>query len=108
MFNIGDMFGKIKTMQAEMEKTRERLSSILVYGESGAGLVKVTANANRKILMIEVDPSIVDRNDAELMTDLITAAVNQAIEKGEARGKEELAKVSQAMLPGVDLSKFGL
>lgn len=108
MFNIGDMFGKIKTMQAEMEKTRDRLNSILVHGESGAGMVKVTANANRKILKMEVDPSIIDKNDPELMADLITAAVNQALEKAEARSKEEIAKVSQSVLPGVDLSKFGM
>lgn len=110
MFNPLEMLGKLKEMQAEMEKTRGRLDDINVSAEAGGGMVRVTANANRKILKVEVDPEIMDRDDKEIMEDLIAAAVNKALEEAEKTAREEINKVSNGMMPnipGFDLSKFG-
>lgn len=110
MFNPLEMLGKLKEMQAEMEKTRERLDDINVTAEAGGGMVRVTANANRKILKVEVDPEIMDREDKEIMEDLIAAAVNKALETAETTARDEINKVSSGMMPnipGFDLSKFG-
>jgi nucleoid-associated protein EbfC len=110
MFNPMELMGKLKEMQAEMERTRERLDDIIVYAETGGGMVKVSANANRKLLKIEVDPDIIDKNDKEMMEDLIVAAVNKAMEEAEKRAQEEVQKVSAGLLPnipGMDMSKFG-
>ena len=105
-----ELMGKLKEMQAEMERTRERLDDIIVFAETGGGMVKVSANANRKLLKIEVDPDIIDKNDKEMMEDLIVAAVNKAMEEAEKRAQEEVQKVSAGLLPnipGMDMSKFG-
>ena len=83
MFNPLDLMGKLKEMQTEMERARQRLDDITITAESGGGMVSVTANANRKILKITVDPDIMDRNDKEIMEDLIAAAVNKAMEAAE-------------------------
>ncbi len=109
MFNPLELMGKLKEMQAEMEKTRSRLDEISVTSEAGGGLVRVTANANRKILKVEVDPDIMDRDDKEMMEDLIAAAVNIALERAEEVAREEIGKASSGIMPnipGFDLSKF--
>ncbi|MFN8394183.1 MAG: YbaB/EbfC family nucleoid-associated protein [Bacteroidia bacterium] len=110
MFNPMDLMGKLKEMQSEMERARQRLDEITITAESGGGMVVVTANANRKILKITVDADIMDRNDKEIMEDLIAAAVNKAMEAAENVAREEIGRVSNNFLPnipGMDMSKFG-
>lgn len=102
--------GKLKEMQAEMEKTRARLDDITVSADAGGGMVRVTANGNRKILKIEVDPDIMDKDDKEMMEDLIAAAVNKVLDEAEVMAREELNKVSSGFMPnipGFDLSNLG-
>jgi nucleoid-associated protein EbfC len=109
MFNPLDLMGKLKEMQAEMERARQRLDEITITAESGGGMVVVTANANRKILKITVDPEIMDRNDKEIMEDLIAAAVNKAMDAAENVAREEIGRVSNNFMPnipGMDMSKF--
>lgn len=107
--NLADMFGKIQQMQENMQKVRDNLDNILVEGEAGGGMVRVSANANKRILKITIDKSIL--GDAEMMEDLVVAAVNKALEKAEVQGREALGQATQGMLPnipGLDLSKLGL
>ena len=110
MFNPMELMGKLKEMQAEMEKAKDRLNDITVVGESGGGMVKVTVNANRKVLKIDVDPELVTKEDKEMMEDLIAAAVNVALEKAEDTAREEIGRISSGMMPnipGFDLSNLG-
>lgn len=109
MFNPLELMGKLKEMQSEMEKTRSMLDDITVTSEAGGGMVKVTANANRKILRVEIDRDIIDPSDKEMIEDLVAAAVNIALERAEDKAREEINKVSSGFMPnipGFDLSKF--
>lgn len=111
MFNISDMMGKFQEMQERLKEVRSQMDAITVESEAGGGMVRVIANANRQILKIEIDPDIIDKDDPEIMADLITAAVNKALEKAEERGREELEGATKGMMPnipGLDLGKFGL
>ena len=111
MFNFSDMMGKFQEMQNRLKEVRERLDDIMVESEAGGGMVRVVANANRKVMKIHIDPDIIDKDDPEIMEDLIIAAVNKALEKAEERGREELESATKGMLPnipGLDLSRFGL
>lgn len=110
MFNLGDMMGKFQEMQSRLKEVRESLDDIIVEAESGGGMVRVKANGNRRILKIEVDPDIMDKDDPEVMVDLITAAVNKALDQAEVRSREELEGATKGMMPnipGLDLGKFG-
>ena len=110
MFNFKDMMGKIREMQDRLKETKEQLDSIIVEAEAGGGMVRVKANANRKVLKIEIDPDIIDKDDPEMMADLITAAVNKAMHQAEERGRTELQQATEGMMPnipGLDLSKLG-
>ncbi|MCB0835889.1 MAG: YbaB/EbfC family nucleoid-associated protein [Bacteroidetes bacterium] len=111
MFNLSDMMGKFQEMQNRLKEVKEQLEDITVESEAGGGMVRVTANGNRKVLKIHIDPDIIDKDDPEIMSDLITAAVNKALDKAETRGREEIEGVTKGMLPnipGLDLGKMGL
>lgn len=110
MFNLSDMMGKFQEMQNRLKEVRDGLDDIVIDAEAGGGMVRVTANANRRILKIEIDPDIIDKDDPEIMSDLITAAVNKALDKAEVRGREELESATRGMMPnipGLDLGKLG-
>ncbi|MDX2062964.1 MAG: YbaB/EbfC family nucleoid-associated protein [Bacteroidia bacterium] len=107
--NLADMFGKLNEMKQNMENVRASLDQIHVEAESGGGMVKVVANANKQVLKLSIDPSVA--TDREMMEDLIVAAINKALEKAEEKGREELSKAASGMLPnlpGLDLSQLGL
>lgn len=111
--NMADMFGKISNMQAKMKEVQDRLGELTVDAEAGGGMVKVTANGNRKIVSIELDKDVIDPEDKEMMEDLVVAGVNKALEKAEDAAKEKMQEVYKDILPGggipgMDMSKLGL
>lgn len=111
--NMADMFGKISNMQAKMKEVQDRLGELTVEAEAGGGMVKVTANGNRKIVNIELDKDVIDPDDKEMMEDLVVAGVNKALEKAEEAAKEKMQEVYKDILPGggipgMDMSKLGL
>ena len=111
MFNFGDMLGKLQKMQTEMAEAKNQLKSITVSAESGASMVKVTASCDIRVRSIVIDPEIIDKNDPELLQDLVTAAVNLALAQAEQKSQEEMARIAKDKLPnipGMDLSKFGM
>ncbi len=110
---MADMFGKISNMQAKMKEVQDRLGELTVEAEAGGGMVKVTANGNRKIVNIELDKDVIDPDDKEMVEDLVVAGVNKALDKAEEAAKEKMQEVYKDILPGggipgMDMSKLGL
>ncbi|GGG27129.1 MULTISPECIES: YbaB/EbfC family nucleoid-associated protein [Pontibacter] len=111
MFDMMGMMGKMKEVQAKMKQAQDNLQHITVTAESGAGLVKATVNGQRKLLKIEIDDSILNTNDRDMVNDLVVAAVNNAMLTAGERAQEELKKSTEGLLPnipGLDLGNFGL
>lgn len=111
--NMADMFGQISNMQAKMKEVQDRLGELTVEAEAGGGMVKVTANGNRKIVSIDLDKDVIDPEDKEMVEDLVVAGVNKALEKAEDAAKEKMQEVYKDILPGggipgMDMSKLGL
>jgi DNA-binding YbaB/EbfC family protein len=109
--NMADLFGKMQEMQENMKKIKESMDSITAEGSAGGGMVIATATGSKKIIKIKIDPEVIDKNDPDMLEDLICAAVNKALEEVEEKTKNELNKFTQNILPnipGFDLSKFGL
>ena len=88
--------GNMKEQQKEM---RKKLAEFRVQGDSGNGAVKVTANANRELIDIQLDKDKLDWEDTEMIQDLIIAAVNQALEKAAEKEAEEAQNIMKNMLP---------
>ena len=111
MFDMMGMMGKMKEVQAKMKQAQDNLQHITVTAESGAGLVKATVNGQRKLLKIEIDDSILNTNDRDMVNDLVVAAVNNAMLTAGERAQEEMKKSTEGLLPnipGLDLGNFGL
>jgi DNA-binding YbaB/EbfC family protein len=107
MFDMMKMMGKMKEVQARIKEAQDNLDKLTAQGESGGGMVKVTVNGKRKLLAVEIDPTLLKAEDKIIVQDLIVAAVNKAAEEAEVMAKEELRKSTEGLLPnipGMDLS----
>ncbi|ALJ00314.1 YbaB/EbfC family nucleoid-associated protein [Rufibacter tibetensis] len=111
MFDMFGMMNKVKEMQAKMKEVQDNLRHIQVSAEAGGGMVKATATGDRRLLKVEFDETLMNPDDKEMLADLVVAAVNKAMDEAGERGKEEIKKQTEGMLPnipGLDLSNFGL
>ncbi|PSL22266.1 YbaB/EbfC family nucleoid-associated protein [Shimia abyssi] len=98
--NIGDMAKMMKQaqdMQTKMTEMKDELQNIMVTGESGAGLVKATASAKGELKALDIDPSIFNGDDKEVVEDLILAAIKDAQTKAADRSQEELNKIAESL-----------
>lgn len=94
MKNLGNMLKQAQQMQAKMAEMQAKMAEMEVAGQSGGGMVKVTLNGKGELRKLKIDPAIVDRDEVEVLEDLIVAAFNDARGKVEAAMAEEMAKVT--------------
>ena len=97
---LGDMAKVMKQaqeMQGKMEQMQDELHNVTVVGESGAGLVKATATAKGELKALDIDPSIFNGDDKEVVEDLILAAIKDAQSKATDRSQEEMAKMAEGL-----------
>lgn len=109
MFDFMSIMNKVKEAQAKIKDAQAKLVHLTAEGESGAGLVKVIVNGNRKVMSIEMDDSLVNLSDKEMLSDLIVAATNKALDAIEIQIKEELKSATDGMIPnipGMDLGSM--
>ena len=95
--DMGKMMKAAQEMQGKMAEMQEQLESIEVTGEAGAGMVRATATAKGELKALSIDPSIFSAEDREVVEDLIVAAVRDAQEKGKARNREEIEKITSGL-----------
>ncbi len=97
---LGDMAGMMKKaqeMQTKMAEMQEELHSVMVTGEAGAGLVKATASAKGDLKALDIDPSIFNGDDKEVVEDLILAAIKDAQAKAAEKAQEEMGKLTEGL-----------
>ena len=97
---IGDMAKMMKQaqeLQGKMAEVQEGLNSITVQGESGAGLVKATATAKGELTALDIDPSIFNPDEKEVVEDLILAAVKDAQSKAHDKHSEEMQRMTEEL-----------
>ena len=80
-----------------MAQLQEDLKAMEVTGESGAGLVKATASAKGELRGLDIDPSIFNSDDKEVVEDLILAAIKEAQTKAQEKAQEEMQKLTSEM-----------
>ncbi|CAN5226501.1 YbaB/EbfC family nucleoid-associated protein [soil metagenome] len=94
--NIGQLMKQAQQMQDNMKKMQDTLATIEVEGQSGAGMVKVTMTCKNDCKRIVIDPSLL-ADDKDMLEDLVTAAVNDALRKAEATASEKMAGITAGM-----------
>ncbi|AFO92683.1 YbaB/EbfC family nucleoid-associated protein [Phaeobacter inhibens] len=97
---LGDMAKMMKSaqeLQTKMAQMQEDLHNVMVTGEAGAGLVKATASAKGDLKALDIDPSIFNGDDKEVVEDLILAAIKDAQAKAAEKAQEEMANLTESM-----------
>jgi nucleoid-associated protein EbfC len=93
---IGNVMRQAQQMQENMAKAQAELATLEVSGEAGGGMVKVQMNGKHEVRRVSIDPTIAG-DDRELLEDLLTAAINDAVRKVEAATQAKLAGVMGGM-----------
>lgn len=101
--NLADLMRNAGKIREQMEQAAEQLGQVQVEGESGGGQVKAVVNGRMELISVRIDPKLASDGDVELLEDLVTGAVNQAM----AKAREEAAKsmaggMGLTMPPGLD------
>jgi DNA-binding YbaB/EbfC family protein len=97
MGEFAEMMRQVGAMKANMEKMAEDLSRVEVEGTAAGGVVTARVNGKFDLVALRIDPKLLADGDAELLEDLVRAAVNQAI--GRARESAAKAVTGQFPLP---------
>lgn len=101
------MLKQVQKMQEEMQKVQSQLGSIVVTEEAGGGMIKATANGNKEIVSVEIDPQVISPDEKDILEDLVVAAVNKALQSAAKLAEEEMAKVTKGMIPpGLNIPGF--
>lgn len=96
------MIKQAQKMQEDMAVLQEELDAREYDVAAGGGMVKVKISGKLEVKSIEIDPEIVDPDDIETMSDVIVAAVNEAIKKINDTNNEEMGKITGGLnMPGL-------
>jgi len=89
-------------LQAKLAKAQQELAQATIEVSSGGGAVKVTINGQQEVQSIKISPEAINPNDAELLEDLVLAAVNEAMSKSKELAAERLGKLTGGLkIPGL-------
>jgi DNA-binding YbaB/EbfC family protein len=89
-----DMRQQIMKLQEQMLQTQEALGDETVTVTAGGGVIEVVMTGHQRVHSITIDPDVVDPEDVEMLQDLITAAVNEAIERSQSLAAEQMAALT--------------
>ena len=103
--DMGKMMKAAQEMQGKMAQMQEEMVNIMVEGQAGAGMGKATCSAKGDLKALNIDPSIFNSDDKEVVEDLIVAAIKDAQEKASEKAKEEMGKLTEGLglPPGMKL-----
>ncbi len=105
---VGDLMGMMKQareLQGKMEQLQQEVAALEVEGSAGGGLVTVTMSGKSEMKRVRIDPSLLKPEEAEIVEDLIVAAVNDARAKAEAKLADRMRDLTGGLQlpPGMKL-----
>jgi DNA-binding YbaB/EbfC family protein len=92
--NLADLMHNAGKIRENVEKATEALGKLQVEGTAGGGSVKATVNGKMELLSIRIDPKLLADGDAELLEDLVAAAVNQGLTRARESAGESMSKMA--------------
>lgn len=99
---LGDMMQQAQKLQAKMMELQDEMAGKTVEATAGGGMVTVVVNGKQEILSLSIDPDVVDRQEIEMLQDLIIAAVNEGVRRAQQLLAEEMKKLTGGMaIPGL-------
>ena len=104
MKGFGNMMKEAQKLQAQMEKMQEEVAKKTVEATAGGGMVTVVANGKQELLSIKLDPEVINKDDAQMLEDLVLAACNEALRKSRELVQQELGKLTGGLkIPGLGM-----
>ena len=102
---LGGLMKQAQKMQADMQKAQEEIAKMEVTGESGGGLVSVIINGRHECKRVNIDDSLFEDDDKEMLEDLVAAAINDAAQKMESESKGKMSGLTDgiSLPPGMKM-----
>ena len=105
-FDMDSIMAMAQNVQAELAKAQADLDKIEVEGAAGGGLVKVRATAKGRLIGVDIDDSLLQASEKQMLEDLVVAAFNDARAKADTASDREMQKMSSMLPPGFQMPKF--
>jgi DNA-binding YbaB/EbfC family protein len=102
VFGLGNLVKQAQELQERLGQMQEEVGAKTVEGTAGGGMVTVVVNGRLQVLSLRIDPEVLKSGDAEMLQDLVVAAVNQGIRNAQEMMAEEMKKVTGGLkIPGL-------
>lgn len=92
--NHNQLMQQVQKMQRKIAEAQEEAATMTGEAEAGGGMVKVTCNSDHQITEIAINPGVVDPEDIEMLQDLVTAAVNEAMRNLDQKVEERMGQAT--------------
>ncbi|MCK4331239.1 MAG: YbaB/EbfC family nucleoid-associated protein [Dehalococcoidia bacterium] len=97
-----NVFRQAQQLQAKLAKAQEELGEMTAEVSSGGGAIKIVVDGQQKIRSVSISPEVINPEDAEFLEDLVTAAVNEAIQKSQELAASHLSSLTGGLkIPGL-------
>jgi DNA-binding YbaB/EbfC family protein len=102
MGNLGGMMKQAKKMYEDVQKVQQELAAERLEATSGGGAVKAVVTGGGDLLEVKIDPQAVDPDDVEMLEDLVTTAVREALAKAKELAAERMQEATGGLgIPGM-------
>ena len=103
MPNVQQMMQQVQKMQRDMELAQQELKSEVVEASAGGGMVNVRMSGDLRLQEVRIDPAAVDPEDLEMLSEMVLAAVNEALRMAQELAERKLGGATA----GIDLGGLG-
>ena len=101
-FDLGGLLQQAKQLQERLTSVQDEIAARTTEGRAGGGMVTAVVNGRLELLSVQIDPSLLQSPDAEMLQDLVVAAVNEGLRAARALIAEEMQKVTGGLpIPGI-------
>lgn len=99
---FGDPRKLMKQLQQAQERMQQEIEALEVEASAGGGMVRVVMDGQKNLRSLKIDPEVVNRDELDMLQDLVTAAINDAARKVDEAVKEKLGGLAGGFkLPGL-------
>ncbi|QEH35066.1 Nucleoid-associated protein [Aquisphaera giovannonii] len=98
--NLAELMKNAGKIRESMARATESLGQVQVEGTAGGGAVTAKVNGRLEVVSVRIDPKLLADGDAELLEDLVTAAVNAGLVKARDSAAQSLASIAGGLAPG--------
>ena len=104
MKGFGNIMKEAQKLQAQMAAMQEEVGKRKVDATAGGGMVPVEANGKQELTAVKIDPEVVNKDDVQMLEDLVLAAANEALRKSRELVQQELGKLTGGLkIPGLGM-----